>query len=164
MPRARALKSKGRGLPSGELILGGSSFCLEPGYIATEGEEGSVTVFHWAHDAPYGARPSVAYRLQCSKLEHGSFALFEFFRGNFIRVRPRIALTGQHAHRNPSGQSPPPPGTSRSQLIDEGLRQWEGNSTEQFWEQRDARPIAPPCGFTLWLSVVKKDFVTLRHV
>ena len=55
----------------GEFVLGKSSVSPNPGHIATEGEESSVTVFHKAHHAPYGARPSVAYRLQCSKLERG---------------------------------------------------------------------------------------------
>src|SRR5205085_6572665 len=52
-----------------ELVLGKSSLGPNPGHIATEGEESSVTVFHRSHHAPDDARSSVAYRLQCSKRE-----------------------------------------------------------------------------------------------
>ena len=54
----------------GKFVLGKSSFVEDMGNVPTEGSEDFITSRHWANHAPNDARSSVAYRLQCSKLEH----------------------------------------------------------------------------------------------
>ena len=72
-----------------ESVLGKSSFVANTRNVATKGDESFVPNRHLVNHAGKDARSSVAYRLQCSDLEHAGFAFLEFFRGNFIRVNPR---------------------------------------------------------------------------
>jgi len=69
-----------------EFVLGKSSFVADTSDVPSEGRESFVLNRHLANHAANDACSSVAYRLQCSKLEHQVLAFLEFYCGNFFRV------------------------------------------------------------------------------